>query len=469
MLLTGRRARLARRWLAGLGLLIASACAAIAVALQVTPPQTVTVAGQVIQVGTTEPTLNLSGPGQVDLFGQALPTNQRFTGPVRPRLQLSQITINSELTTFVEGNNAASAERVLGAQLADGWKRYFGWEIAIAGVGALILAGAVAGWRRLPYRSTLKLLAAGLAVTEAINLGAIMTTAYSAPSLLRQVHSLGDLVGTSTSPLRIRPKGKPLPNVQVVVLGDSTAAGAGLVPLPGASGPARACGRSADSYAEDLSAADGLRVLNLACNGATITQGLLGWQTQHGHRLAPQLDVAEQAKQASVIIVSVGADDLDWAAMVRYCGSVPRCDDRATTAYFQQQLASFSKNYLDLLSRLANLPNHPQVIVNRYYDPFGTQPGCLGQAGLTPVNLQTLDSRLSTLNDVLAKGAIQFGFSSPQPDFAGHQLCTPQPYVQGLDDAAPFHPTAAGQLAIALTDQAVLHPPGAPPGTAPGA
>jgi len=61
---------------------------------------------------------------------------------------------------------------------------------------------------------------------------------------------------------------------------------------------------------------------------------------------------------------------------------------------------------------------------------------------------------------VLAKGAAQFGFSSPQPDFAGHQLCTPQPYVQGLNDAAPFHPTAAGQLAIALADQAVLHPPG---------
>ena len=91
-----------------------------------------------------------------------------------------------------------------------------------------------------------------------------------------------------------------------------------------------------------------------------------------------------------MIIVSVGADDLDWAAMVRYCAVTPRCDDRATTAYFQQQLASFSKDYLDLLSRLAALPAHPQVIVNRYYDPFGPQPGCLSQAGLTAANLQTL-------------------------------------------------------------------------------
>jgi hypothetical protein len=33
--------------------------------------------------------------------------------------------------------------------------------------------------------------------------------------------------------------------------------------------------------------------------------------------------------------------------------------------------------------------------------------------------------------------------------------------VQGLGAAAPFHPTAAGQLAIALADQAVLTQPGA--------
>jgi lysophospholipase L1-like esterase len=458
MLLTGRWARLARRWLAGLVLLIASAAAAIAVALLVTPLQTVTVAGQMIQVGASAPSLSLSGPGQVDLFGQSLPTNMQFTGPVRPRLQLSQITINSELTTFVQGDRPAGAERILGARLADGWKQYFIWETVITGAGALILVGAVAGWRRVPHRTTIKLLIAGLVVAEAINLGAIMTTAYSAPGLLRQAHSLNDLVGTETRLPQIHPTGPSLPGVQVVVMGDSTAAGAGLAPLPGASGTARNCGRSADSYAADLSAANGWRVLNLACNGATISHGLLGPQEHNGQVLAAQLAVAEQAGRASVVIVSVGADDLDWAATVQYCAVAPRCNDRATTAYFQQQLASFSKDYLDLLSRLAALPSRPQVIINRYYDPFGPQPGCLSQDGLSVTNLQTLTSRLATLNEVLAQGAAQFGFSSPQPDFAGHELCTPQPYVQGLDAAAPFHPTVLGQLAIALADQAAVQP-----------
>jgi lysophospholipase L1-like esterase len=459
MLLTSKSARLLRRWLLVTVLLIVSAAAAIAIALQVTPMQTVNVAGQQIQVGASGPDLSYSGPGEVDLFGASLPTNVRFAGPVRPRLQLSQISINSELTTFVQGDHPVGAERVLGQVLGDGFKRYFTWETVITGLVALILVGAVAGWRRVPHRTTVKLLGAGLVVAEAINLGAIMITAYTAPALLRQVHSLNDLVGTETRLPHIGPTGPQLPGVQVVVMGDSTAAGAGLTPVPGASTSARACGRSADSYAADLSAANGWKVLNLACDGATISQGILGPQTNNGQQLAPQMGVAERAADASVIIVSVGADDLNWAAEVRYCSIAPRCDDRATTAYFQQQLASFSKNYLDLLSRLAALPSHPQVIINRYYDPFGPQPGCLNQNGLSAANLKTLVSRLETLNTVLAKGAAQFGFSSPQPDFTGHQMCTPQPYVQGLDAAAPFHPTVLGQLAIALADQGVLHHP----------
>jgi len=459
MRLTGGWPRLARRWLAGLVLLVVSAAAGIAIALLVTPMQTVTVAGQVIQVGTSAPALSLSGPGQVDLFGQSLPTNLLFAGPVRPRLQLSQITINSELTTFVQGDHPAEAERILGARLADGWKRYFAWETAIAGAGALLLVGAVAGLARVPHRTTIKLLVAGVAVAEAINLGAIMTTAYTAPALLRQVHSLNELVGSQTRLPRIKPDGPPLPGVQVVVMGDSTAAGAGLAPLPGSSGTARACGRSSDSYPDDLSVANGWRVLNLACDGATISHGLLGPQDHDGQLLSPQFAGVERAVHLSAVIVSVGADDLNWAAEVRYCSVAPRCNDRATTAYFQQQLASFSKDYLDLLSRLAALPTHPQVIINQYYDPFGPEPGCLSRAGLSAANLQTLTSRLATLNAVLADGAAQFDFSSPQPDFTGHQLCTPQPYVQGLDAAAPFHPTVLGQLAIALADQAALRPP----------
>jgi hypothetical protein len=400
--------RLPRRltWLlacaAGLALV---AAVAVGVALLVTPMQTVTVAGQVIKVGTTSPRLSLSGPGEVDLFGQNLPTVVRFTGPVRPRLALTQITIDSELANFAQGSSPGSATHLLGARLNDGWTRYFAWEAGLAGLTALILTGAVAGWRRLP-------------------------------------------AGPTARPL--------LPGVQAVVIGDSTAAGAGLSLVADASHIDRACGRSSDSYAEDLAGANGWRVMNLACNAATISHGLLGPEHRHGLLVPAQLGATVRAQDASVVIVSVGADDLKWSAIVEFCAAAPRCNDRASTAYFQQKLAAFSKDYFQLLTELANLHGRPRVIINLYYDPFGNDLKCIAGRGLTAAKVAILRSRLVTLNKVLSTGAAEFGYASVQPSFAGHQLCAPQPYVQGAGDLAPFHPTELGQLAIALADQVAL-------------
>ncbi len=451
--------RLPRRltWLlACLAGLVLVAAVSIGVALVVTPMQTVTVAGQVIKVGTTTPRLSLSGPGEVDLFGQSLPTVVPFTGPVRPRLALTQITIDSELANFAQDSSPRSATHLLGSRLDDGWTRYFAWEAGLAGLAALILTGAVAGWRRLPARPTARLLVAGLIVTQLINLGSIVLAARGAQKALSQVRSLNQLVGSDPAPPAVSAGGPLLPGVQAVVIGDSTAAGAGLSLIADASHIDRACGRSSDSYAEDLARANSWRVMNLACNSATISHGLLG--PEHKNRLIvpAQLGATLRAQDASVVIVSVGADDLKWAAIVAYCATAPRCNDRASTAYFQQKLAAFSKDYFQLLTELASLHGDPHVIINLYYDPFGQQLGCLAGRGLTAAKVAILSSRIATLNKLLSAGAAEFGYLSVQPSFAGHQLCSAQPYVQGAGDRAPFHPTELGQLAIALADQVAL-------------
>ena len=246
-----------------------------------------------------------------------------------------------------------------------------------------------------------------------------------------------------------------------MVIGDSTAAGAGLPLITGPSPVDRACGRSSESYAEDLARADDWKVMNLACSGATILHGLLGPQHHYGYGLTvpAQLDATMRAQRATVVIVSVGADDLRWSALVGYCAAAPHCDDRASAAYFQQELAAFSRNYFQLLSQLTALRGSPRVIINSYYDPFGNDLSCIAGRGLTAAKVGTLSSRLATMNTVLSTGAAEFGYSSVQPSFAGHQLCSPQPYVQGPGDQAPFHPTALGQLAIALADQVALTRP----------
>jgi hypothetical protein len=441
-----------------------AAVLAASLALEVTPAQSVTVAGQVISVGAA-PRLAFSGPGEVDLFGQGLPTAISIPGPIQPRLQLSQITLNSQLAGFVQGRGDSGAELALRTHLVAGWERYFAWETVIAAAAALILAGAVAGWRRLPRRSTGLLLVVVLIVTVALNLGTVALTASGARAGLRHVSSLTQLVGSqAVSVPRPRPIHRPLHGIEEVVIGDSTAAGAGLPLVSAASKADSACGRSSQAYAFDLAGVNSWKALNYACDSATIAHGLLGPQHQHRQHIPPQIDALRRVKDPAVVIVSVGADDLQWSAILEYCAATAQCDSRASNAYFQQRLSQFSTNYLQLLIQLGSLPGHPQVIINRYYDPFGTDLSCITQRGLTPAKMSTIQTWLTALNQVLAKGAAQFGFLSPQPSFAGHALCSPLPYVQSLSDPAPFHPTALGQFAIALADEAALasEPPHSP-------
>jgi hypothetical protein len=129
--------RLGRLWtrvLAGLAM-IAAALLAISAALEVTPHANRDVAGQVIKVGAA-PRLSLSGPGEVDLFGQGLPTAISIPGPIQPQLQLSQITLNSELDTFVQARSSSQSGRAC----ARSWWR--------AGNGTSAGRSPLPGWLR---------------------------------------------------------------------------------------------------------------------------------------------------------------------------------------------------------------------------------------------------------------------------------------------------------------------------------
>lgn len=440
-------------------MIILVAATAIAVALLVTPMQTVHTAGQTIRVGAAAPTLSLSGPGEVDLFGQRLPTTIDFVGPVRPRMQLTRITLSQQLADVVGNHSDESADRTrptaqLQDALVDGWTRYLAWQVAIAGGVALLLLGAIAGWRRLSARPAIAFVAIGLVFTEAVNLGAIMATAHTAPDRLRQVTSLQALVGASSSPA-LPVTHKPVDVGHIVVIGDSIAAGLGNPPLPNPDQDDIACQRSADSFARALALATDWEVTNLACSGATIREGLLGPQETGGQTLDPQLPSAV-ANRPSAVIVNVGANDVEWSGLLRVCAVLEKCDNAALEAWFQQQLADFARSYFVLLTRLRSLPDPPVVVVNQYYNPFGDDLDCIASKGVTDAKRQWLTDRLDALNTVLAEGAAATGFVSVRPNFDGHALCSAEPYLYGVDSSAAFHPTTAGALAIALADQKAL-------------
>jgi lysophospholipase L1-like esterase len=455
--LPGRITRGTRRTLfyIGVGLLVAAA--AIALALVVTPLQDTTVAGEEIGVGAAAPTLSLSGPGEVDLFGQRLPTTLDFAGPVRPRLALAHITLDRQLASMFDPAHGALPARVaIGQALAAAWTRYFVWEACITGAAALLLTGALCGWARFRLRKTLVLLAMGLALAEVADLGGIMVTAYTAPARLALVGSLTGLVGQAPLPTVAKLSGPEKDKVQAVVLGDSTAAALGNPLVAHATAQDHACRRSVDAYAADLASVNDWDVVNLACSGATIQDGILGPQQAGSATVPAQLAQARQAANAKLVIVSIGANDVGWSGLIGLCAAAQSCADSASTAYFQQHLNTFASQYDQLLEQLATLPAHPRVLINLYYNPFDASRSCLSGHGLDPAKEQTLAKLLDALNQVLSNGAAAASDTAVQPDFTGHALCDADPYVQGVGSPAPFHPTAAGELAIALADEQAL-------------
>ncbi|WP_347956975.1 GDSL-type esterase/lipase family protein [Gordonia aichiensis] len=432
---------------------------AIAVSLWLTPMQSAEAVGQTVRVGAAAPSPSWSGPGEVDLFGQRLPTTIDFPGPVRPRLELTDLHLSTQLADLLgpdaPGSARAVAQHELRDALVSGWRDYLIVQTSIVVVVSLLLMGAVAGWQRRRLRGSIVLVVIGVLVAAALNVGAVAATALSASDQLRGIDSLASLVGAAAIT-------EPAPTVvpaakagSVVVIGDSTAAGIGNPPLPNPTPDDTVCERTSGSFASALGRAGDWSVTTLACSSATVGAGLLGEQKRGDTVLPPQLAAALKTGP-SALIISVGANDAGWSHMVGVCAALPDCGGAASEAYFHQQLEAFARNYLVLLMRLRALPNPPTVIINQYYDPLPGKSDCVRDLGITEEKAKLLRGWLDSLNRVLAEGAAAASFRTAKPSFAGHGLCSPDPFVQGMDGNAPLHPTTAGGLAIALADQAVL-------------
>ena len=465
---------------------------ALVVAVWLTPPVTVTVAGQDVQVGAVAPSRDAgwSGPGEADLFGEGpVRTVQQFDGPIRPRIEWRRFTRDAAASAFIQTSTQDGRRTIVantaavGQALARGWMTFFVRLVVVAGVvGALaylvviavgtIVRGPRARVRSAPHRVWPVVVSALLAM--GITTAAAGLTVASARDQLAGVSNLADLMGTA--PLVPPPTviGPARSDITVAVIGDSTAAGVGNTPLTEPTDADIACARSSDSYAQVIQSATGWPVENLACASATISQGLLGAQPRRPVTPPPQVGVLKAISSLRVVIVSTGANDIGWSDFLQYCYGLPRCDDQASERLMQRRLDVFRLHYAQLLQQLSDLPTRPAVIVTGYYDPFGQQFDCPALQdpiaplrpppgyGLTPEpgsgddqslttrqKVDPLRSVLAQLNSILAEGARAFGFTSVLPTFDGHELCSAQPWVQGLTDEYPFHPNAAGELAIA--------------------
>jgi lysophospholipase L1-like esterase len=235
-----------------------------------------------------------------------------------------------------------------------------------------------------------------------------------------------------------------------VALGDSVAAGAGL-PLASGEREDTVCARSGDSYPYAVAAQLGTKVSQLACSGAKVDEGMYGKQSVSGPNIEPQLDRAFANGTPDLITITIGANDLRWSQFVRDCFAW-RCgsdwDDARAAAYLTD--LSIELNWMfSKINTLSN-GNPPKVVITGYFNPVAADQTCSDLDGVTQEEIAWLTQQHQSMNEVIQYAAGWYDFAQYVPvDFSGHELCSSDPWVQGRADAAPIHPTAAGQRAIA--------------------
>lgn len=474
----------ARSWSTALAVAL---CVLVGVPLVVwlNPDQQVRVAGQSVGVGARDPQLTAVGPAQLVQIGNTELdlTGVQVYGPLRPRLSLGPVQRNADAMQVFDPARTAEVASGASRTLVEAFARWYLW----GALGAVVVALAVSaltgclrmlavlrreGRRRgsdaVPVADLWHACSASVRRTTAITItasvlawGACGALAYAGTVHgLSGVTSLADLAGsTRVTP---SPVGPVVTGYSGAVIGDSRVARLGGPPPADATGEDLGCRRSADSLAAELTGLLAAPVLNLACSGASIDQGLRGGQQLPGAVAPPQVGRLKQVQGLDFVVVAIGPNDLHWPDFLLYCYGLATCDDRLTSGEFDYRLAAFDQDYAALLQDLNDLPGAPQVIVMTSYDAFapGADEQCPdvrgpdGVPGLDAQKIALLAVRNARLNSVLEAGAEQYGFTVARPritslcggatDGLGRDL-------QGLADPEPFHPTGIGSLRLAAS------------------
>jgi lysophospholipase L1-like esterase len=235
-----------------------------------------------------------------------------------------------------------------------------------------------------------------------------------------------------------------------VSMGDSVAAGAGLGVPSTASKEDRTCDRSPSAYPYIVARRLGTSVTQFACSGAKVNDGIYGDQVRSGLEITPQLDRAFANGTPDIITLTVGANDARWVQFLKQC-QITKCGTSFDNARAKLYRADLRVELYWALHKIDQLSagNPPTVLLNGYYAPFNSTI-CAGTDRITTAEREWMNARTADLNQAIVSVTQLFSNSQFVPiSFAGHELCSSSPWIQGLGSVAPFHPNATGQSVIA--------------------
>ncbi len=234
-----------------------------------------------------------------------------------------------------------------------------------------------------------------------------------------------------------------------VALGDSVAAGVGLKDYTDSS----ACDRTKQAYPTKLASSLQYGLQNVACSGATIPAGIMGPQNVNNLMVKAQLAALFAMPKPDLITLTIGANDAHWTQVIQRC-YVAECGSDNDTAAVSASLALVKANITELMDRLQQQYGTavPRVMVTGYHQVFpSTVPkSCTDLSGINAGEIAWGRQLQAGINTSISEALNGYEFATFVPiDFTGHELCTADPWVQGLSDNAPYHPNNVGQMQYA--------------------
>jgi lysophospholipase L1-like esterase len=261
------------------------------------------------------------------------------------------------------------------------------------------------------------------------------------------------------------------------------------------------CHVSADAYGFHVASAFGAQLHQFACTGATFDVGIAGPMTVAGVTRRPaefgnwdtkqNLNADYDSAQPDLVLITLGADDVDFSDIVEDCVKsaykyywFPKtypleCVDGnpgpSVQQHFFNDIDTLKKNYVTLVKWIeeradANNVAVPKVLFTNYANPLpDAKVECNDTSYLYDQQVQYLAKLLAQMNGIIESTIAGIGKKNVavvdisrayQPAGVDHRWCSADPWAYGLSiyhftdpssfsSNAPFHPTPAGQEAIA--------------------
>lgn len=218
------------------------------------------------------------------------------------------------------------------------------------------------------------------------------------------------------------------------VMGDSYSAGSGA-------GDEGFCGQSTAGYANDVATQLGANLTNIACAGFTTTE-------------VTQLQVPQLSKEAKLVTLTAGGNDVAWTTAVETClspsSTAAAC--KAAVANSIHLMKQVPRNAGTMLKAIKAKAPRARILYLGYPRLF--EPANMGVPPFTSTQVsgvKLLNSAADLLNGVIAVTAVsnRVAFVPVAYRFAGHAVPSAQPWLNypaafGGTNPYAFHPNATG-------------------------